>query len=62
MLSFYKTSSNYICNAFAWKDTHHVCSHPNLPQLLGFSADGVPTPFIVLSNGWSSVCGVEARA
>ena len=62
MLNFYRTSSNYICNAFARKDIHWVCSHPNLPQLLGFSADGVPTPFIVLSNGWSSVRGVEASA
>ncbi|KAJ7468590.1 hypothetical protein FB451DRAFT_1039570 [Mycena latifolia] len=24
--------------------------HPNLPQMLGYSADGVPTPFILLSN------------
>lgn len=28
-------------------------SHPNLPQMIGFSAEGAPTPFILLSNGMS---------
>lgn len=27
------------------------CSHPNLPQMVGFSAEECPTPFILLANG-----------
>lgn len=26
-------------------------SHPNLPQLVGYSNDETPTPFILLANG-----------
>lgn len=41
------------------------CSHPNLPQMLGFSDDETPTPFILLSNGERApqiACSAEHRA
>lgn len=28
-----------------------VLSHPNLPQMIGYSNDETPTPFILLANG-----------
>ena len=29
-------------------------SHPNLPQMIGYSDDETPTPFILLANGTSN--------
>lgn len=26
--------------------------HPSLPQMIGFSAEGTPTPFVLLSKGY----------
>ena len=34
--------------------TDHNNSHPNLPQMIGYSDDETPTPFILLANGTSS--------
>ena len=38
----------------------HDDSHPNLPQMIGYSDDETPTPFILLANGMSGCCSIFA--
>jgi hypothetical protein len=33
------------------KSDAFLLSHPSLPQMVGFSQNDVPTPFLVLTNG-----------
>ena len=35
-------------------------SHPNLPQMIGYSDDETPTPFILLANGMSGYYSIFA--
>ena len=52
MSSYCRTSSEKVhplCIPLAAHLQHY--SHPNLPQMVGYSNDETPTPFILLANG-----------